>query len=196
MPRGVAMNWTDYCIIGMLAMSVIMGLWRGFIGEVLALVCWVAAFWIAWLFGPRLGASFSAIDTPSVRLLLGYAISFVAVLIAGALVSFLMRKLISGSGLTGSDRLLGMIFGLIRGLALVTLLVFILGFTPFPRDAWWRQSQLLPTFEQGARWLSAQLPPNVTTHLDLREFLPQIPPAAAKGAKVPAPAPPENKPSS
>jgi len=97
------MNWTDYCIIGVLALSVLMGLWRGFIGEVLALACWVIAFWVAWVFGPRLAESFTAIDAPSVRLLLGYAICFVAVLIGGAIVSFLMRKLISGSGSVARD---------------------------------------------------------------------------------------------
>ena len=68
------MNWADYCIIGILALSVLMGLWRGFIGEVLALACWVVAFWVAWVFGPRLAESFTAIDAPSVRLLLGYGI--------------------------------------------------------------------------------------------------------------------------
>ena len=187
------MNWADFCIIGVLALSVLMGLLRGFIGEVLALACWIVAFWVAWTFGPRLGAAFTAIDTPSVRLLLGYAICFVAVLIAGAIVSFLMRKLIAGSGLSGSDRLLGMVFGLFRGLALIVLLVFILGFTPFPRDGWWHSSQLLPTFERGARWLSAQLPPDVAKHLDLREFLPQIP----DGSGVPPPKPlPDGKKSS
>jgi membrane protein required for colicin V production len=187
------MNWADYCIITVLVLSVLMGLWRGFIGEVLALACWVAAFWVAWLFGPRLAASFTAVDTPSVRLLLGYAICFIAVLIAGALISFLMRKLISGSGLSGSDRLLGMGFGLLRGLALVTLLVFILGFTPFPHDSWWQQSRLMPTFQDGARWLSAQLPPDVTKYLDLRAFLPQIP-AAAAVTQPKAPPAPEKKP--
>ena len=185
------MNWADYCIIAELALSVLMGLLRGFIGEVLALACWVAAFWVAWIFGPQLGAAFTAIDTPSVRLLLGYAICFVAVLIAGAIVSFLMRKLISGSGLSGSDRLLGMVFGLFRGMALMVLLVFMLGFTPFPRDAWWHQSQLLPTFENGARWLSAQLPADVTKHLDLHEFLPQV--QSAGQVEPPKPPKPEKK---
>jgi membrane protein required for colicin V production len=169
-----ALNWADWCIVGVLGLSVAVGLWRGFIGEVLALACWIAAFWAAWLFGPRLGEALTAIDTPSVRVLLGCAIVFVAVLIVGALISFLMRKLIAGSGLSGSDRLLGMVFGLLRGLALVVLLVFVLGFTPFPRDGWWRQSQLLPTFERGARWLSAQLPTDVTKHLDLQDYLPQL----------------------
>jgi len=154
-----------------------MGLWRGFIGEVLALACWFVAFWFAWKFGDRLAASLTAVDEPSVRLLLGYAICFIALLIAGAIVSFLMRKLIAGSGLSGSDRMLGMVFGLVRGLALVTLTILMLGFTPLPRDPWWHQSQLIPSFQRYATWLSAQLPPEVTRHLDLRGILPQIPAA-------------------
>jgi membrane protein required for colicin V production len=161
-------------------MSVLMGLWRGFIGEVLALACWVLAFWVAWKFGDSLAAGLSAVDQPSVRLLLGYAICFIAVLIAGAIVSFLMRKLIAGSGLSGSDRLLGMVFGLLRGVVLVTLLVLMLGFTPLPRDPWWHQSQLIPSFQRYATWLSAQLPPEVAKHLDLRGMLPQIPAAPAR----------------
>jgi membrane protein required for colicin V production len=172
------MNWADYCVIAVLALSVLMGLWRGFIGEVLALACWVLAFWVAWNFGDKLAAQFSAIDLPSARLLLGYAICFIAVLIAGAIVSFLMRKLVAGSGLSGSDRLLGMVFGLVRGLALVTLTVLILGFTPLPRDPWWHQSQLLPGFQHSAQWLSARLPADVTKYLDLRGLLPQIPTTA------------------
>lgn len=168
------MNWADYCIIAALGLSVLIGLWRGFVGEVLALLGWVLAFWVAWSFGDKLAAKFTAIDLPSLRLLLGYAICFIAVLIAAGIVNFLMRKLIAGSGLSGSDRMLGMLFGLVRGLAVVTLGVLLLGFTPLPRDPWWHQSQLLPSFQNYAQWLSAQLPPEVTKYLDLRGFLPQV----------------------
>jgi len=170
-------NFADYAIITALLLSVLIGLWRGFIGEVLALACWVLAFWVAWQFGDALAAQFTAITLPSARLLLGYAICFFAVLIVGAIVSFVMRKLVAGSGLSGSDRMLGMVFGLLRGLALVTLTVLILGFTPLPRDPWWKQSQLLPGFQRSAEWLSARLPPEVTKYLDLRGLLPQIPAA-------------------
>lgn len=161
------MNWADYTILGVLGLSVLMGLWRGFIGEVLALAVWVCAFWVAWMLGPALAERFSgSISTPSVRILLGYALCFVAVLIAGAIVTFLMRKLVEGSGLSGSDRLLGMVFGLVRGLALVVLIVLLLGFTPFARDPWWRESRLLPSFEQGAHWLRERLPAEVARYLE------------------------------
>jgi membrane protein required for colicin V production len=181
-------NWADYCIIAALALSVLMGLWRGFIGEAIALACWVLAFWVAGTFGAQLAAQFTAITLPSARLVLGYAICFVGVLIAGALVGFLMRKLIAGSGLSGSDRMLGMVFGLIRGLAIVTITVLILKFTPLPQDPWWKESKLLPTFENAAKWLSAKLPPEVTHYLDLHTIVPQIPQAPAN--PPPAPNPP------
>jgi membrane protein required for colicin V production len=175
------MNWADYTILAVLALSVLMGLWRGFIGEVLALVCWVLAFWVAWMFGPALAERFSAsISTPSVRVLLAYVLCFVTVLIAGAIVAFLMRKLVEGSGLSGSDRLLGMVFGLVRGFALVTLVVLLLGFTPFRRDPWWNESRLMPNFEIGARWLGDRLPSEVAKYLEPVGNLPApvLPPPA------------------
>jgi membrane protein required for colicin V production len=185
-------NWADYCIIAALGLSVLMGLWRGFIGEAIALACWVLAFWVAWTFGAQLAAQFTAITLPSARLVLGYAICFVGVLIAGALVGFLMRKLIAGSGLSGSDRMLGMVFGLIRGLAIVTITVLILKFTPLPQDPWWKESKLLPTFENAAKWLSTKLPPDVTHYLDLHTIVPQIPQAPPN--PPPAPTPPPQSP--
>lgn len=177
------MTWFDYAIAGVLALSVLIGLWRGFIGEVLALACWVLAFWVAWMFGPLLAERFSAISVPSVRVMLAYGLCFVAVLMAGALVSFLLRKLVSGSGLSGTDRLLGMVFGLVRGLALVVLVVFVLG-ALFRHDPWWRESRLLPTFQVGADWLVAHLPAEVARYLEPVENL-------LKQPVVPAlPAPP------
>jgi membrane protein required for colicin V production len=174
------MNWADYCILAALGLSVLMGLVRGFIGEVLALAGWVLAFWFAWRFGDVLAARFTAIHEPSIRMLLGYGLCFLAVLVVGGIVNLAMRKLVAGSGLSGSDRLLGMVFGLVRGLALVTITVLLLGFTPLPRDPWWHQSQLLPAFQGYAQWLSARLPPEATKYLDLRGILPQIPAAPQK----------------
>lgn len=160
------MNWADYAIIAILALSVLVGLWRGLIAEVLALVIWAAAFWVAWTFGPRVAEYFEGhIDVPSARIILAYALCFVTVLIAGALLKFVLGKLVTGTGLSGSDRMLGMLFGLARGVLLVALVVFLLEFTPFTRDPWWRQSQLLPTFTSTAEWLGEQLPDSVRHYL-------------------------------
>ena len=171
------MNWADYTILAILGLSVLMGLWRGLISEVMALACWACAFWIAWMFGEPLAGRFASIEVPSVRLLLGYGICFLAVLVAGALISFLLRKLVASSGLSGTDRLLGMFFGLARGLLLVMIAVLLFGFTPFPRDPWWRESRLLPTFRNGAEWLSSRLPDSVSKYLDFKGLLPQSAPS-------------------
>jgi membrane protein required for colicin V production len=182
-------NWADYVVIAALTLSVLMGLWRGLIGEVLALAVWIVAVWVAWTIGPQVAASLSAVSLPSARIVLGYALCFVAVLIAGAILGFFLRKLIAGSGLSGTDRLLGAVFGLARGLALVTLTVLLLGFTPFPRDPWWHESRLLPSFQQAAQWASAHMPDEVTKYLDLRGLL-SLPPPPNEDKK---PAPDEHK---
>lgn len=163
------MNWADYCIVAVLGLSVLIGLWRGFVAEVLAIACWVAAIWVAYMFGADLAEKFAnSISLPSARLLLAYALCFIGVLIVGALLSFFLRKLVAGSGLTGSDRLLGMLFGLVRGVVLVSLMVLLLGFTPFPRDPWWHTSRLLPTFQTSAEWFRSLLPEEVGKYLEWR----------------------------
>jgi membrane protein required for colicin V production len=162
----VEVTWADYIIIAVLALSVLVGLWRGLVSEVLALAIWIAAFWLAWIFGPGIAAHLQGrIELPSARLLVGYGLCFVGVLVAGALLRFLVGKLVQGTGLSGTDRLLGMFFGLARGVLLVTLAVFLVGFTPFTRDPWWQQSRLLPAFGGAADWLGQRLPDSVRGYL-------------------------------
>ena len=160
------MNGIDYTILGVLALSVFVGLWRGLVSEVLALAIWVAAFWVAWMLGPAAAARLEhVIELPSARIIVGYALCFVAVLILGALLRFAIGRLIESTGLSGTDRLLGMLFGFVRGVLLVAVLVFLVGFTAFTRDPWWRQSVLLPRFQHVAAWLGQQVPPGVREYL-------------------------------
>ena len=188
------MNWTDYIIIGVLALSVFVGLWRGLISEVMALAIWIAAFWVAWTFGPMVAERFrQVIELPSARIIVGYGLCFVAVLVLGALLRFVIGKLIESTGLSGTDRLLGMLFGFVRGVLLVTLLVFLVGFTAFTRNPWWQRSVLLPRFQHVAAWLSQQVPPTVREYLHppaalgRLHGLPAALPAPISGA-TPAPA--------
>ncbi|GAB2578075.1 CvpA family protein [Dyella jejuensis] len=165
------MNAVDLIIIAVLVLSVLVGLWRGLISEVLALATWIAAFWVAWTYGPAVSAHFEhAIQTPILRLLVGYGICFIAVLIVGALVRFAIQTLVDSTGLGGTDRLLGMIFGFVRGLLLVTLLVFLVGLTSFAHEPMWQQSTLLPQFKGMAAWLEREMPPNVREHLRPENF--------------------------
>lgn len=163
------MNAADIAILAVLALSTLFGLMRGFVGEVLSLACWIAAFWVAWAFGAQVAQFYGGwLHEPTARIVAGYATCFAGVLIVGALAGWGLRKLMNVSGLRGGDRFLGMLFGLARGVLLVTFVVLMLGFTAAPREAaWWRQSTLLPAFEDGAGWFARQLPPQVNRYLEL-----------------------------
>ncbi|MFC5437661.1 CvpA family protein [Rhodanobacter umsongensis] len=172
------MNETDWVILAILGLSILVGLWRGLVAELLSLVIWVAAFWVAASFGSAVAAQLEhVISLPIARIVLGYALCFIAVLIVGALVRFAMRRLISGTGLSGIDRLFGMLFGFVRGVLLVTLLVFLVGLTLFTRESWWQQSALLPQFQGLAAWLGQNIPASVRDHLHPGEVLDRIHPA-------------------
>lgn len=184
------MNWIDFTILGVLALSVLVGLWRGLVSEVLSLVAWVAAFWVAWTFGPVVAAHFEhSISLPAARILLGYGLCFAVVLIVGALLRFVTRRLLSGIGLGGLDRLLGMLFGFARGVLLVTLVVFLASFTGLTRETGWQHSLLLPQFAGAAAWLGDRVPESVRRYLHPPAQLPRLPPVTLPVLPGSSPAP-------
>lgn len=163
------MSALDILILAVLGLSMVFGLWRGFVSEMLSLLCWIAAFWVAWAFGDKVARLYQAYLTePAASLIAGYVSCFLGVLVVGALVGWLVHRLMEGGGLRGGDRLLGAGFGFARGVLLVTFVVLLAGFTALPREsAAWQQSRLLPAFEHGAAWVAQALPPDVTRYLDI-----------------------------
>lgn len=160
------MNWIDLTILCVLGLSVLIGLFRGFVSEVLALVIWIAAFWVAWLFGPMVSAHLVMIKMPMLREAAGHTLCFVLVLILGAFLRFFVQRLLISTGLSGTDRLFGMVFGFARGALIVCVLVFLCQFTSFTHEPLWRQSVLLPPFQNATIWLGQQVPPSVREHLN------------------------------
>ncbi|MCP3662537.1 MAG: CvpA family protein [Gammaproteobacteria bacterium] len=155
------MVWVDYAILGIIGISALISLIRGFMREALSLVAWAAAFFIAWSFFRELAIQLDWFTVPSVRLGVSFAILFITTLMVGALVNYLMGQLVDKTGLSGTDRLLGMIFGAARGAILVAALVLLAGLTPFPNDPWWRDSQLVGHFQVLAVWLIELLPADI-----------------------------------
>ena len=160
------MNWADYTILVIIAISAVLSLFRGYVKEMLALVAWAAAFWVAFAFADR-GAALLAghIDTPSARLAIAFLVLFLATLLVGGLVNYLAGKLVEKTGLTSTDRMMGLIFGLVRGVAVVAIIVLLAGLTPVPHDPWWRESQLIGHFQQLALWMRGFLPPQVASYI-------------------------------
>jgi len=117
------LNWADWTIVAIVAVSCLFSLLRGFVKEALSLVTWLAATFVAIAFHERLAVIFAKwIHTPSVRTVLAFAALFVLTLMIGAIINWLIHQFIVGAGLGGLDRLLGMAFGAVRGLLLVLAL--------------------------------------------------------------------------
>ncbi|HQQ63951.1 MAG TPA: CvpA family protein [Pseudomonadales bacterium] len=139
-------NWADWCIVFVVALSALISIVRGFVKEALSLLVWVLAFMVAFYFSERLAVLLAnAVETPSLRYLAAFAILFVCTLIVGSLVNYAISKLVAITGLSGMDRLLGMMFGICRGVLVVLLiLIFIPKIAPVQQDPWWQQSKLVP----------------------------------------------------
>ncbi|NBI13789.1 colicin V synthesis protein [[Haemophilus] felis] len=148
----------DYIIIGIIVFSVLVSLWRGFVREVLSLASWLIAFFVASHFYPYLATYFTQIESPYLRNGVAIAALFIATLIVGALVNYLFGQLVDKTGLSGTDRVLGACFGLLRGVLIVaTLLFFMDTFTNFSQTDWWKESKLIPHFGFVVEWFFQQL---------------------------------------
>jgi membrane protein required for colicin V production len=160
------MIWVDYAILTIIVISALISIWRGFVKEVLSLIGWILAFWVAFSF-VHTGAQWlkGYISVPSVRLAVAFTVLFVVTLLVAGVVNFLLGKLVSATGLSGTDRMLGVFFGIGRGAAIVAVLVLLAGTTPLPRDPWWKQSLLIGHFQQMALWARGFLPADLAQHI-------------------------------
>lgn len=159
------MIWVDYAILGIIGISALVSLVRGFVREAISLASLVIAFWVATQFSAHVGDLLAGkISVPSVRVAVAFGLLFVLTLFLGGLVNYLAGLLVSKTGLSGTDRMLGLLFGILRGAAIVTLLVLAAGLTPLPKDPWWHDSQFIGHFQELAVRLRGLLPPDFASH--------------------------------
>ena len=164
------MEYADYVILGIIAISILVGAIRGFIKEAFSLAVWAAAFLVAFQYSGDLALQLeNHIELPSARASLAFAGLFLSVLLVGGLLTFLIGKLVEKTGLSGTDRLLGGIFGGVRGLILVLVLMLVAGLTPVPQDPWWQQSRSIQSLMPLAEWSSQFLPDYILEHLELTQ---------------------------
>lgn len=164
------MIWIDFAMIGLVVISSIIGLFRGLISEAFALIIWGLAIWVGLTFGRDFSVFLeNMIDMPSARIAAGFAILFFMTLLLGSIVSYLLGAIITKTGLTGTDRFLGMIFGIGRGILVVAILVVLAGLTPLPEEPWWRESELIPPFQSVAIWLRQQVPDGLAGNINYQQ---------------------------
>lgn len=161
------MQYVDYIIFAIIGLSILVGAIRGFIKEAFALAVWAAAFFVAFQYSGFLAELLeSHIDLPSVRTSLAFAGLFLSVLLVGGLATFLVGKLVEKTGLSGTDRLLGGVFGGLRGLVMVLALILVAGLTPIPRDSWWQASRTIQSLMPLAEWSAQYLPEYILEYID------------------------------
>lgn len=159
------MTWIDYLILGIIVVSALVSLFRGFLRETVSLLAWIIGFWLALRFARSVGGLFGFIHTPSIRVVVGFIILFVFVLLLGAAANFFIGKLVKRSGASTADRVLGVIFGLIRGVVIVVVLALVAGLTVLPHTESWRKSRLAPYAETLAYDMQKLLPASVRRDL-------------------------------
>lgn len=149
----MSLTWVDWAIVAIIVVSALISLTRGFVKEALSLLTWVIAGLVAWLFGGALAELLAPyIETPSLRVIAACSILFVMTLLLGGLINYLIGQLVIVTGLSGTDRFLGMVFGAARGALLVVVAVGLLSLAPVEADTWWRESVVIPHFLLVADW--------------------------------------------
>ncbi|MFO1321656.1 MAG: CvpA family protein [Burkholderiales bacterium] len=160
------MTGFDIAVFTVVGVSILLGVMRGLVKEVMALVSWVIAFMVAKQF-----ASAAAVFVPAsvaaqpLRVAIGFVVILVAALLVLWVATFLATELLKATGLTTADRMLGAVFGLVRGLFIVVVAVMVAGLTSLPKHPGWRNAWLSPPFEAVAMAAKAWLPESVKANV-------------------------------
>jgi membrane protein required for colicin V production len=159
----------DYAVLGAVALSLLLGVWRGVVSEILALVAWVAAFVSARTWAAPAGDLVAlGMAEPAWRQVAGFIAVFVAVLILFALARWLLSLLLKAVGLAPLDRVLGAVFGIARGVLAVWVVVLLAGLSALPQQQWWRQALLAPPLETAVLAAKPWLPPDLAKRIRYR----------------------------
>jgi len=176
---GSGLNVVDIVIIVIFLISIILGMARGLVSEILSILVLVASFVVAIMFTDSLAAYFAGTssvhsiltqasgttgtDTSQPASYMIYGVSFLLLflgtLIAGSIIKFVLNLMLSSSILGGGNRLLGAVFGVFRGYLVNLLLIFVVQLSPVSKEAYWQQSQIVPYFHTQVAWLASHVSP-------------------------------------
>lgn len=163
------MTLFDYCVLAVIAVSLLLGIGRGMVSEILALAAWVAAFLAARLWAQPVGDLLLAeLSDPLWRPLAGFVTVFIAVLLLFALLRRLIVLVLKATGLRPLDRMLGALFGVLRGAAILLVFAVLAGLTPLPQQPWWRQAMFAAPLETEVLMVKPWLPPELAKRIHYR----------------------------
>ncbi|MGI9227888.1 MAG: CvpA family protein [Gammaproteobacteria bacterium] len=171
------LSWIDLGIAIILLISVGIAMFRGFVKEAISLASWIIAIWLAMTFSSQVALFLpSSIDEATInlgtegveasklRVGIAFILIIVGTLIAGSLLNYILSQLTQTRALRGIDRILGAFFGVVRGAAVVVIVILLASLTSFPRSDIWKTSQFLPPFELAARKVIDIMPPEYSKY--------------------------------
>lgn len=149
------MNGADYLILGVLGISILLGLVRGFVRESIALLAWLGGIWLAWRYAPLVAPQLDSMPGGEAgRIWAARAIILIVVLIFGWLLASILSYILRHSGLSITiDRTLGMLFGVLRGAVVIAVVVLLAQYLQLEQTRWWKRSKLMPYAAATAGWI-------------------------------------------
>ena len=170
------MTVVDVVVIFVICLSALFSLMRGFVKEAISLSTWIVAIWLAATFASKLAAVLPlSIESEAVRQTVGFGVLFILSLMLGALINVLVSQVVKKTGLSGADRIFGVVFGVLRGGLIVVVFVVIGGMTPLPEADWWQSSVLLEWFESVAIVIQGYIPEDLSLSYSPAPSVPSAP---------------------
>lgn len=156
---------TDIIILVIIALPALVGLLYGFLNIAFSLLAWTLAIVLSAKFTPVFSPLLeNFIQQPLLRMVLAFVGLFVISLVILTGIGFLIVKLLGRTGLTATDRILGLFFGMGLGAVIVQVMVFMAGFTALPGEDWWNRSLIMQPFERVSVWAERYLPDSIARY--------------------------------
>lgn len=153
------LQWLDLIIIGVIGLSALTGLFRGAVKEIIALGIWIVAIWMGYNYSKSLTPWLqSYISDQSARTVVAFLIILFGVLLAGGIINTILSFMLRRTGLSGMDKILGMVFGFARGVFIVSLILATVKMTSLPYEQYTANSALCAQLNPVINWISGYFP--------------------------------------
>ena len=163
----VNLDVTDACLVGVLTLSMLLGAWRGLVYEVLSVLGWAASFYAAQWFAPQVANSLALPSAPEpVRHAAAFVLVFVMAVFSAGLLAFALKKCVEAVGLRPVDRVMGALFGGLRGIILLLAITVVMDTTGLKNSPWWQQSKTATLLASTLAGLKPALPEQFVKYLN------------------------------